>query len=67
MTLIAQREKLSRDDITQMILSGEESLRMLIRNPSDKLITFIRANLEDEDNILLKIPKYEVPRSDFEQ
>ena len=66
MTLVAQREKLSRDDITSMILSGEEALRMLIRCPSEKLINFIRANLENEDNILLKIPRYEVPRTDFE-
>lgn len=50
-----------------MILSGEEALRMLIRNPSEKLINFIKANLENEDAILLKIPRYEVPRSDFEQ
>jgi hypothetical protein len=67
MTLVAQREKLSRDDITSMILSGEEALRMLIRSPSDKLIDFIKANLENEDDILLKIPRYEVPRTDFEQ
>jgi hypothetical protein len=33
-TLIGQREKMSRDEITAMILSGEEGLRMLIRNPS---------------------------------
>lgn len=66
MTLIAQREKLSRDDITGMILSGEEALRMLIRNPSEKLINFIKSNLENEDGILLKIPRYEVPRTDFE-
>ncbi len=33
-TLIAQREKLSRDEITSMMLAGEEALKMLIRNPS---------------------------------
>ena len=31
MTLIGQREKLSRDDLTTMMLAGEESLKMLIR------------------------------------
>lgn len=41
MTLIGQREKLSRDDLTSMILAGEESLKMLIREPSEKLIDFI--------------------------
>ena len=50
-----------------MILSGEEALRMLIRDPSDILINFIKSNLENEDAILLKIPRYEVPRTDFEQ
>ena len=30
-TLIAQREKLCRDDLTAMMLAGEESLKMLIR------------------------------------
>jgi hypothetical protein len=30
-TLIGQREKLSRDDLTTMMLAGEESLKMLIR------------------------------------
>ena len=30
-TLIGQREKLCRDDLTAMMLSGEESLRMLIK------------------------------------
>jgi hypothetical protein len=29
-TLIGQREKLCRDDLTAMIMSGEESLKMLI-------------------------------------
>jgi hypothetical protein len=50
--LIAQREKLCRDDLTAMMLAGEESLRMLIREPSEQLIDFIRANLHDEDVIL---------------
>lgn len=35
LTLIAQREKLCRDDLTAMMLAGEESLRILIREPSD--------------------------------
>jgi hypothetical protein len=65
-TLIGQREKLCRDDLSAMLLSGEESLRMLIREPSDKLITFIKANLDDEDALLAGIPRYEVPKSDFE-
>jgi len=34
-TLIGQREKLCRDDLTAMMLAGEESLRMLIKEPSD--------------------------------
>lgn len=34
-TLVAQREKLCRDDLTAMMLAGEESLRMLIRKPSE--------------------------------
>tara|TARA_B110000305_G_scaffold241389_1_gene315327 strand:- start:2170 stop:2832 length:663 start_codon:yes stop_codon:yes gene_type:complete len=65
-TLIGQREKLSRDDLTAMILAGEESLRMLIRKPSDQLIDFIKSNLDDEDTILSAIPRFEMPKSDFE-
>jgi hypothetical protein len=65
-TLIGQREKLSRDDLTAMILAGEESLRMLIRKPSSQLIDFIKGNLDDEDAILSAIPRFEMPKSDFE-
>ena len=65
-TLIGQREKLCRDDITAMMLAGEESLRMLIREPSSKLINFIKANLLDEDYILSFIPRFEMPKADFE-
>jgi hypothetical protein len=65
-TLIGQREKLCRDDITAMMLAGEESLRMLIREPSMKLINFIKANLLDEDYILSFIPRFEMPKADFE-
>ena len=65
-TLIGQREKLCRDDITAMMLAGEESLRMLIREPSSKLINFIKANLLDEDYILSYIPRFEMPKADFE-
>ena len=65
-TLIGQREKLSRDDLTAMILAGEESLRMLIRKPSNQLIDFIKGNLDDEDIILSAIPRFEMPKSDFE-
>jgi hypothetical protein len=49
-----------------MMLAGEESLRMLIRRPSDQLIDFIKANLEDEDTILSAIPRFEMPKTDFE-
>jgi len=49
-----------------MMLAGEESLRMLIREPSDQLIEFIKANLDDEDTLLKEIPRYEIPKSDFE-
>ena len=44
-TLIGQREKLCRDDLTAMLLAGEESLRMLIKDPSEQLVEFIQANL----------------------
>jgi hypothetical protein len=30
------------------------------------MIEFIKANLNDEDNILKQIPRYEIPRADFE-
>ena len=49
-----------------MMLAGEESLRMLIREPSSKLINFIKANLLDEYYILSFIPRFEMPKSDFE-
>ena len=65
-TLMGQRGKLSCDDLTAMILAGEESLRMLIRKPSDQLIDFIKSNLDDEDTILSAIPRFEMPKSDFE-
>jgi hypothetical protein len=64
--LIAQREKLCRDDLTSMMLAGEESLKMLIKNPSDQLIDFIKENLHDEDAILATIPRFEMPKTDFE-
>jgi hypothetical protein len=43
--LIGQREKLCRDDLTAMMLAGEESLRILIREPTSQLIEFIKAKL----------------------
>ena len=65
--LIGKREKLSRDDMVNIILQGEESLKMLIRKPSEKLIDFIKAHLDNEDAILVAIPKYEMPKSEFER
>ena len=49
-----------------MMLAGEESLKMLIRKPSEKLIDFIKSNLDDEDAILIAIPRFDMPKSDFE-
>lgn len=49
-----------------MMLAGEESLRMLIREPSDQLINYIKANLGDEDALLAGIPRFEMPKVDFE-
>ena len=66
MTLIGQREKLSRDDLTTMMLAGEESLKMLIRQPTEGLIDFIKANLDDEDTLLAGIPRFEMPKTEFE-
>lgn len=65
-TLIGQREKLCRDDLTAMMLAGEESLKMLIRQPSEELINFIKSNLDDENALLLALPRFEMPKSDFE-
>lgn len=65
-TLVGQREKLSRDDLTAMMLAGEESLKMLIRKPSEELINFIKSHLDEEDAIVVTIPRYEIPKSDFE-
>ena len=49
-----------------MMLAGEESLRMIIREPSVNLINFIKANLDNEDALLSKIPRFEMPKADFE-
>jgi len=49
-----------------MMLAGEESLRILIREPSNQLIEFIKANLNDEDALLAAIPRFEMPKADFE-
>jgi hypothetical protein len=57
-TLIAKREKLSRDDLTSMMLAGEDSLKMLIRKPSEKLVAFIKTNLNNEDALLSYIPRF---------
>jgi len=65
--LLGKREKISRDEMVNMILAGEESLKMVIRKPSNDLIDFIKAHLEDEDAILLAIPKFDMPKSDFER
>ena len=65
-TLVGQREKLCRDDLTAMMLAGEDSIKMLIKEPSEQLLDFIRANLHDEDALLSKIPRYEIPKVDFE-
>jgi len=65
-TLIGQREKLCRDDLTAMLLAGEESLRMLIKEPSEQLLEFIQTNFQNEDALLAGIPRFEVPKSDFE-
>ena len=55
--LIAQREKLNRDEITNMMLAGDEALKMLIRYPSQKLIEFLSQNFYDEERLLLAIPR----------
>jgi len=49
-----------------MMLAGEESLKMLIKQPSDMLINFIKSNLENEDSLLLAIPRFEMPKTEFE-
>jgi hypothetical protein len=49
-----------------MMLAGEESLKMLIRKPSEELINFIKSHLDEEDAIVVTIPRYEIPKSDFE-
>jgi hemerythrin len=49
-----------------MMLAGEESLKMLIRKPSEQLIDFIKSHLDDEDAILVAIPRFDMPKSDFE-
>ena len=49
-----------------MMLAGEESLRMILREPSDKLIQFIKANLQNEDSLLASIPRFEMPKQEFE-
>lgn len=49
------------------MLSGEDSLRMLIKEPSDALINYIKAYLHDEDALLAGIPRYEIPKTDFER
>jgi hypothetical protein len=50
-----------------MMMAGEDSLRMLIKEPSQQLVEFVKANLHDEDTLLSGIPRYEIPRSDFER
>ena len=65
-SLMGLREKFSRDELTSMMTSSESGLRMLIRNPSADLISFIKAHLEDEDQIVIAIPKYDIPRAEFE-
>lgn len=52
--------------MTAMMLAGEDALKMLIRKPSEALIDFVKDNLDDEDAILLKIPRYDVPKFEFE-
>jgi hypothetical protein len=39
-----------------MMLAGVDSLKMLIRNPSEKLVAFIKNNLNNEDALLSYIP-----------
>lgn len=48
-SLMGLREKFSRDELTSMMTSSESGLRMLIKNPSEELINFVKANLYDED------------------
>lgn len=57
---------MSRDELTQMMVAGEESLNMLVKEPSPELIEFIKDNLEDEDALLKYIPRFEMPKADFE-
>jgi len=49
-----------------MMLAGEESLKMLIRQPSQALLDFVKQNAEDEDTLLSAIPRFEMPKTDFE-
>lgn len=50
-----------------MMLAGEDSLRMLVKDPSEKLTEFVKANLLNEDGLLAGIPRYEIPKRDFER
>ena len=50
-----------------MLLAGEESLRMLIKNPSNELLEFVKANFDNENGLLGGIPRYEIPKSEFER
>jgi len=39
---------------------------MLIKRPSEQLVAFIKANLDSEDALLGAIPRFEMPKADFE-
>ena len=39
---------------------------MLIRQPSEKLVEFIKSNFDNEDKILINIPRFEIPKPEFE-
>ena len=66
LTLFAKREKMNRDEMTQILCADPKNIRMMIHEPTPELSVFIEHNIDNEDALLVQIPRYEIPKAAFE-
>ena len=66
LTLFAKREKMNRDEMTQILCADAKNIKMMIQDPTPELCVFIEHNIDSEDALLVQLPRYEIPKATFE-
>lgn len=66
LTLFAKREKMNRDEMTQILCADAKNIKMMIQEPTPELSVFIEHNIDSEDALLAQLPRYEIPKAAFE-